>query len=462
MFQEIDEVLRLLMLMARRSKKPGSQNRGGLMVLLWTDTDSDDRSLNCTVAAAGPWCAGIKMEELHPVFTDIMNRLGLCTGPHPEPDIEDLCAFTDLHGSLSVLLYFLMKDAQLIFSQKWRHYIETFFHSFILANAEIKVYLKLRIDQKIFQREFKAKKYLKVVLSAQQQLYLDVTCSTQHLEYFKRGYCCCGGHPEVGDSLLLSVPPKAMEQGLFGTVSLHPVTLLRPCVLQYPNVATKLTQIEILVYSPSNVPVTSPSAFLQNLPAHLNCQELGIKRNCISLKERTPTGGTVYRVEQLNCQETNEESSLFSIDQCLVLFLFLQHSDPFTSEISDIMASEMLLDHHLEDVVNNNRKAVTSAVETEMKKTLKAQTHKNKEQEKMRSACEVILSSSITIISSSSNTGFRNACLASMKVQHTHQLSSLLSESLRRVIFRKCIPRRSCSDQTGQHPGSYDHPTVEI
>lgn len=170
----------------------------------------------------------------------------------------------------------------------------------------------------------------------------------------------------------------------------------------------------------------------------------------------------MYRVEQLNCQETNEESSLFSIDQCLVLFLFLQHSDPFTSEISDIMASEMLLDHHLEDVVNNNRKAVTSAVETEMKKTLKAQTHKNKEQEKMRSACEVILSSSITIISSSSNTGFRNACLASMKVQHTHQLSSLLSESLRRVIFRKCIPRRSCSDQTGQHPGSYDHPTVEI
>lgn len=96
-----------------------------------------------------------------------------------------------------------------------------------------------------------------------------------------------------------------------------------------------------------------------------------------------------------------------------------------------------------------------------MKKTLKAQTHKNKaslqnteithklclltwvyvlytykEQEKMRSACEVILSSSITIISSSSNTGFRNACLASMKVCRTEKLNTCI-QTLGNIVSNK-------------------------
>lgn len=39
-----------------------------------------------------------------------------------------------------------------------------------------------------------------------------------------------------------------------------------------------------------------------------------------------------------------------------------------------------------------------------------------KDQEKLRSAFEVILSSSVTIVSCSSNLHFRNACLSSMKV----------------------------------------------
>lgn len=36
-----------------------------------------------------------------------------------------------------------------------------------------------------------------------------------------------------------------MERGLFGELSIQPVTLLTPCVLQYPNLATQLTNIQI-------------------------------------------------------------------------------------------------------------------------------------------------------------------------------------------------------------------------
>ncbi len=36
-----------------------------------------------------------------------------------------------------------------------------------------------------------------------------------------------------------------MDQGLFGELSVQPVTLLSPCLLQYPNLATQLTHIQI-------------------------------------------------------------------------------------------------------------------------------------------------------------------------------------------------------------------------
>ena len=43
----------------------------------------------------------------------------------------------------------------------------------------------------------------------------------------------------------LSVPPEAMDRGLFGELSVQTVSLLGPCVLQYPNLATQLTGIQI-------------------------------------------------------------------------------------------------------------------------------------------------------------------------------------------------------------------------
>ena len=56
---------------------------------------------------------------------------------------------------------------------------------------------------------------------------------------------CHGGHPVTGERVPLSIPPAAMERGLYGELSLQPVALLAPCVLQYPNLATRLTHIQI-------------------------------------------------------------------------------------------------------------------------------------------------------------------------------------------------------------------------
>ncbi|XP_044061152.1 DUF4554 domain-containing protein isoform X2 [Siniperca chuatsi] len=445
------------MRLAKQRQQHGLKTAGGLLVLLWTEPGASVQSLNCTVAAAGPWCIGIKMEALQPVLTDLKESMFPCLWPCPQPDPEELCAFTDLYGSLRLLLSFQMKDARL-FSPEWCARIEAFLHTFSLANARIKIHLKFKFSQQTFQREFRGKIKSKVPWADQPYLTLDVTSSIQPPECVKKGSWCQGGHPVLGGRLPLSIPPEAMDQGLFGELSIQPVTLLSPCVLQYPNLATQLTHIQVFVYSPSNVPVTGPSNFFQNLPAHLDCQELGLQGlHCSSFKDLVHSGGTVYTVEQENCEDP--ESSLPSVQQSLLLFLFLKHSDPFTYQLSDMMATEALIEHHLEDILNNNRQAVTTALQTELKNTMKAQNHRKKDQEKLRLAAEVILSSSISIVSCSSNMDFRNACLNSMKVCDTHDLSASLRESLRRVTSWKFIPRERCySAQMKDHPES-DEPT---
>ncbi|XP_027145076.1 type 2 DNA topoisomerase 6 subunit B-like isoform X1 [Larimichthys crocea] len=455
MSREIQQVLRLVMLLGKQ-RGVRVQAAGGLLVLLWTKTGAAVQSLNCTVAGAGPWCKGIKMKTLEPVLTDLKESMFPRMSPCPSvPDPEELCAFTDLYGSLRLLLSFQMRDSRL-FIPEWCVRIEEFLRMFSLVNAGIKTQLKLQFSQQTFQQEFRVKIKSKVARAKQPSLMLDVTCRTQPPECVKKGCWCQGGHPLCGSRLPLSIPPEAMERGLFGELSIQPVTLLTPCVLQYPNLATQLTNIQVLVCSPSNVPVTGPSTFFQNLPNELDCQELGLHSLHCSL-DHVNSGATVYTAKQENLQDSEQELSLPSVQQTLLLFLFLQHSDPFTCHLSDSMATEALIEHHLEGILSNNRQAVTTALQTELKNALKGLNRGKKNHEKLRSAAEVILSSSISIVSCSSNLDFRNACLSSMKVRDTHELSASLRESLRRVTSWKFIPRGKCyptqvEEQEGDEP----------
>lgn len=164
----------------------------------------------------------------------------------------------------------------------------------------------------------------------------------------------------------------------------------------------------------------------------------------------------MYTVEQENWDDPEQEPSRLLVEQSLLVVLFLQHSDPFTSEPTDIMAGELLLERHLEDILNNNRQAVTSALQAELFNTTKASKQRKKIQEKLQSAAEVILSSTISIVSSSSNMDFRNACLKHMKVCDTHELSASLRESLWRVTSWKRVPKVGCccaqvEDQAGSN-----------
>ncbi|XP_077388827.1 type 2 DNA topoisomerase 6 subunit B-like isoform X2 [Festucalex cinctus] len=390
-------------------------------------------------------------------------------GTIPEPDPEDLCAFTDVHGSLKLVLSFQINDIS-CFSPEWSARIKAFLSVFSLANGAIKVHLRYKFRQQTIQQEFRANITRRLTLAMKASLMLDVTCRSITNKPVKNATWCPGGHPVLGSMLPLSIPPETMDSGLYGELSMQLVALLSPCVLQYPNLETLLTHVEVLAYTPTNVPITFPLTFLQNLPAHLDCQELGQRiLHCPAdtarqvLQDRSHEGSIVYAVEHETSQGPEKRLQLHPVKQKLLVFLFLQHTDPFASQLSDFMVTDALIERHLEDILNNNRRAVTGALQTELGNTLKAQDRRRKDQEKLLSAAEVILSASISIVSCSTNLTFRKACLSRMQVNDTHELAASLKEALLRVISWRCVPRNGCySAQVEEHLGSSDDTRAEL
>ncbi|XP_051922560.1 DUF4554 domain-containing protein isoform X1 [Hippocampus zosterae] len=451
MLEQIKQALRLFLL----SGKDG-HCQGGLLVLLWAEPGA----ANCAVAAAGSKWGRLQPETLKNVLVDLKFS---CAGPIPEPDPQDLCAFIDMHGSLKLFLLFQVKDLR-CFSPEWSAGIKDFLRVFSLANAGISVHLQIKFPQQTIQQEFRASFTRRITLPMKPARMLDVTCSSFTNKLVTKGSWCPGGHPVLGSNLPLSIPPETMDSGLYGELSLQLVTLLSPCVLQYPNLETLLTHMEVQAYTPSNVPITFPLAFFQNIPAHLDCQELGQRiLHCPSYTGLSCEGSIVYVLEHETCQEPEKRFHLHPVKQKLLIFLFLQHTDPFASQLSDFMVTDALIERHLEDILINNRRAVTGVLQTELSNTLKAQDRRKRDQKKLLSAAEVILSASISIVSCSTNLNFRKACLSHMQVSDTHELVASLRDSLLRVISWRSVPRKGCfSAQVEKGLESADDTRTEI
>ncbi|XP_077589528.1 type 2 DNA topoisomerase 6 subunit B-like [Stigmatopora nigra] len=351
------------------------------------------------------------------------------------------------------------------FSPEWPTRVKAFLTIFSLANAAIRVHLRCKFPQHTILEDFCAHFTRRLTLPMKQSLMLDVTCSLLANTLVKNGSRCPGGHPVLGSLLPISIPPVTMDRGLYGELSMQPVALLSPCLLQYPNIRTILTQVEVLAYTPSNVPMMLRFAFFRNLPAHPDCQELvprvlGWPSDTDPLNE----GRIVYTVKDGTCQELEKEFHLQSVEQKLSIFLLFQHTDPFESQLMDTMVTEALIEQQLDEILNTNKRAITGALLSEISDTLKAQDRRKKDQEKLLSAAEVILSSSISIINCSTNLTFRKECMSRMQVvSDTSELAVSLRETLLRVVSGRFVPRNRCyAAQLEEHLQSAEDTREEI
>ncbi|XP_063045959.1 DUF4554 domain-containing protein [Engraulis encrasicolus] len=465
MIKEIYEVIKLLMTLVHRDGKqfrPSSYRRdGGLLVQLSTDAHQSDK-LTCTIAAAGAWCP----QTTEAVYAEVTASLPVSAsvGDGECRASAELTRFTASTGPANFILSFEVRNVESGCQKEWDQ-MESFLHRISLIHAQLKIWYEVKDNRKTHQVIFGDDVNSKILLK-NQSIVMDI--ASYQLSPFSVGglESCDQMHGVMGAEVPLVLPPGLLETGLCGEASIIPMATLAPCMDQYPNWPVRLSAIQVLVYSPCCVPLletlnmAAPLSFLQALTTSVHWERWGLSgvtcadKQMVEGKEPGPRGSLccdiVFGVESTEGDQEVGPQWSPTVSQTLTLFLFLQHSDPFHSQLSDIMANEEELEKHLDQVLWHNSERVTSSLNSLLQRILDPYQKKCSNHEKMQSALSVIQSSLTTVMNSSSSVEFRNACLGHMKAQDTHQVSMCLGRSLHSVTEGRFIPIYRC---TNKKPG---------
>ncbi|XP_048884384.1 DUF4554 domain-containing protein [Brienomyrus brachyistius] len=439
------QVIRLLMVTvhhAQKKQKASGNVKGGLLVSVSAETSGSPSDHVCgTVAAAGHWCSGCTFEDVQREVTQNLDS-SICIGSPADP--EQLSEFLDICGPLRFHISFQVNGRSQV-SEGDCLKTEQLLHRLSLVHAQVEIYFSFKLNEAIYQKIYRCRADRRFVLLSR---CIGTDSALYLLPAPPAGPSgqCTQLHPVLGEASPLLLPHSLVEMGLCGTTSLLPAAALSPCVAQNPNWPAQLVDIRIFLYGPSNLPLLCdaeehPLSFLRDLTHLLSWNEFGLSG--VRCSENSAEGCLLS--EMIYTVEGSERSA--AVGQTLLLFLFLQHSDPFCSQLSDFVASEELLVQNLDRILQHNRETVKSALHSLLQRTLSGSLKRQKAQAKMQAAIPVILSSLSSVVSSSSSLAFRTTCLNSMKVQDTKELGITLKQALLDVTQNRFMPSRKCNNK---------------
>uniref|UniRef100_A0A8C9RAF0 Uncharacterized protein n=1 Tax=Scleropages formosus TaxID=113540 RepID=A0A8C9RAF0_SCLFO len=398
MDRHVLQAIRLVLIQIHRAEQRPKPMDGGLWVSVSSQTSPCSRTLSCTVGVAGLW-GSVFSEELQ---DEVKQKLALFAFLSSPADKEELSTFTDNCGPLHFHLSFQVRAGGDTGKVNWSR-TEQFLHRVSLVHAQVEIYFTVKINESIKQQVFRSWPDCRFTLIGC-SLVTDNTSYLLCAPPVGPGPQCARLHPVQGSSTPLVPPPDVAE--MCGVISLLPVGALSPCLDQHPNQPACVADIQI-----SSI---HHSASVCTLSSEL-----------------------VYTMDRT---EQND-----AVKQTLFLFLFLQHSDPFHSDLSDFTDSEEILVQNLDLILQHNSEIVKSAIYSILSSTLGVSLKRKQAQEKIQAALPVILTSLSTVVNSSSCLDFRNACLKKMKVLDTRELGDALQRSLLGVVEGRYVPSRKCN-----------------
>uniref|UniRef100_A0A3B4CYN3 Uncharacterized protein n=1 Tax=Pygocentrus nattereri TaxID=42514 RepID=A0A3B4CYN3_PYGNA len=267
---------------------------------------------------------------------------------------------------------------------------------------------------------------------------------------------CCQMHLVLGERLTLLLPSGAVEAGLCGEMNVTSLATLGPCMNQYPNWPSRLSHI---LYSPSGIPIIRAEgqtqlSFLQSLAGSLFWGKLGLAG--VRCADTHAAQGSLFYEMEFSTEDEHSsetapvcsrvvsesmESDVRTVEQTITLFLLMEYSDPFHSQLFEFISttSEETLERQLDRVLWHNAEKVRSAMQTLLENTLRVFLSRKKAGCFMLTLfiTLMIVSSLHSIVSSSSSAEFRSACMNSMKLNITLRVIGG-----RFVSSTRCTPKK--------------------
>uniref|UniRef100_UPI00398E3E0F type 2 DNA topoisomerase 6 subunit B-like n=1 Tax=Pristiophorus japonicus TaxID=55135 RepID=UPI00398E3E0F len=219
-----------------------------------------------TVAATGHWITNNQTANFYKVIEKLLHQLTLSV-VQPDTENDD---FNEKFISSELRLTFEISARSSIVMTDCLT-IKHFLHRISIVHPQVKIQFYVKVNGAVSTQIFGCEKQDKYCIKGQTVL----SDCTHYITDFKciADSRCCRLHPTAGKSFPLSVPNKLAEDGVCGALEILPIAAICPCLKNYPNKPTRVSNVYIFIYGPADLPIlfkdgkNSVSFFMD--PSHL-------------------------------------------------------------------------------------------------------------------------------------------------------------------------------------------------
>ncbi|XP_074128763.1 type 2 DNA topoisomerase 6 subunit B-like isoform X2 [Sminthopsis crassicaudata] len=298
--------------------------------------------------------------------------------------------------------------------------------------------------------------------------------TNQH-HYMRPGFSgarqvCSRIHPVLGHPVVLVIPDDEAAMSLLGELTLTPAAALCPCHKLHPNQTSRISTASIFLYGPSGLPLTFPNqehpltvfsdhSYLFDWKKYHLCATPNLN---ISLEEDVVLPDVSYWIESRDKSQPQD-----SEEQALLLFLMVDFHSGFPAQLSEAWGRQSLLLTHLNRILLENHSLVRDAIQTAVDQALRQQHRALEAQQKVQASIPVAVSSILSVVAGSTNSGFRALCLQTLQAADTQEFGMRLHEAFRQTVCRrflypkKLLPEPSHPEEREDGEESLEEPLAE-
>ncbi|XP_061200404.1 type 2 DNA topoisomerase 6 subunit B-like [Neopsephotus bourkii] len=374
----------------------GEQKGGSLLVALAAEGDLAQSGCTITVAAAGDLTQGIDTEAL------LGATLGVPVLPGV-PHVPAPCCGRILHQARLCLAFQLCAPPDCV-------RLRRFLHKASVVRPEVEFHLCVSMNGAVASHSYGRESAwtLEGVRLRVQSWHFVLSRPTAPAG----APPCSRIHPTLGPPIRLRVPPTAVAAGLGGELSLVPAAALCPCLRRAPNRPCRLDTIALFLFDPAGLPAAAPR-FFQDPFWVADWEQFGFSATPRAQREgeeELVTPDATYTVQQGAGGPDGDQHP-----QSLLLFLFLQHEDPF--QAYDDSTRPVLL-QHLEQTLWSSRPALARGLRTLVHPMLGELRRRHEAQQRLARSLCVALDAVTAVVTGSTSTRFRRGCLRAMQGPH--------------------------------------------
>ncbi|XP_051823169.1 type 2 DNA topoisomerase 6 subunit B-like [Antechinus flavipes] len=281
---------------------------------------------------------------------------------------------------------------------------------------------------------------------------------------------CSRIHPVLGHPVALVIPDEEAAVGVLGELTLTPAAALCPCHKLHPSQTSRISTASVFLYGPSGLPLTFPNqehpltvfsdnSYLFDWKKYHLC---AAPNSNISLEEDVVLPDVSY------CIESHHKSQLQdSEEQALLLFLMVDFHSGFPAQLSEAWGRQSLLLTHLNRILLENHSLVQDAVQAAVDQASRQPHRALEARQKVQASIPVAVSSILSVVSGSTNSGFRALCLQTLQAADTQEFGKKLHKAFRQTVCRrflypkKLLPEPSHTEEREDREESLEEPLAE-